>query len=137
MTTNTLNRPALVLNRNWQPVGVSSVARALVKVWNDTARIVDPVDYQQYNWLDWSRLTPEDGEPFIKTRRFRLRVPEVVTLTKYDRLPVNSVTFSRLRLAVKRGRHRGKCRSDFRRDPKWRCPVLKRNYDEQPSFSRR
>ena len=95
MVTNTLNRPTLVLNRNWQPVGVSSVARALVKVWNDTARIVDPVDYQQHNWLDWSRLTPEDGEPFIKTRRFRLRVPEVVTLTKYDRLPVNAVTFSR------------------------------------------
>ena len=95
MVTNTLNRPTLVLNRNWQPVGVTTVARSLVKVWNDTARIVDPVDYQQYNWLDWSQLTPMDDEPFINTRRFRLRVPEVVTLTRYDRLPVNAVTFSR------------------------------------------
>jgi hypothetical protein len=41
MTVNVLDRPTLVLNRNWQPVGVATVARALVKVWNDTARIVD------------------------------------------------------------------------------------------------
>jgi 5-methylcytosine-specific restriction endonuclease McrA len=38
---------------------------------------------------------PVDGDLFIQTRRSRLRVPEVVTLTKYDRLPTNVVTFSR------------------------------------------
>jgi 5-methylcytosine-specific restriction endonuclease McrA len=90
-----LNRPTLVLNRNWQPVGVATVAKSLVKVWNDTARIVDPADYQQYSWLDWAHLVPQTGEPFIQTRRTRLRAPEVVTLTKYDRLPTNAVTFSR------------------------------------------
>jgi len=91
-----LNRPTLVLNRNWQPVGVATVAKSLVKVWNDTARIVDPADYQQYSWLDWAALAPREGEPFVRTGRLgRLRVPEVVTLTKYDRVPVNAVTFSR------------------------------------------
>jgi 5-methylcytosine-specific restriction endonuclease McrA len=84
----------LVLNRNWQPVGVATVAKALRKVWNDTARIVDPADYQQYTWDNWAQLPAED-ELFIQTRRSRLRVPEVVTLTKYDRLPTNAVTFSR------------------------------------------
>jgi len=91
-----LHRPTLVLNRNWQPVGVATVAKSLVKVWNDTARIVDPADYRQYMWSDWAELRPSEGEPFIRTGRLnRLRVPEVVTLTKYDRLPVNAVTFSR------------------------------------------
>ena len=66
-----------------------------MKVWNETARIVDPADYQQYDWADWAQLQPEDGDPFIQTRRLRLRVPEVITLTKYDRLPQNAVTFSR------------------------------------------
>ena len=95
MVAAVLNRPTLVLNRNWQPVGVARVAKALTKVWNDTARIVDPADYQQYTWEDWSQLRPADGDLFIQARRFRLRVPEVVTLTKYDRLPTNAVTFSR------------------------------------------
>ncbi len=95
MVANVLNRPALVLNRNWQPVGVATVAKTLTKVWNDTARIVDPADYQQYTWEDWSQLRPDEGDLFIQALRFRLRVPEVVTLTKYDRLPTNAVTFSR------------------------------------------
>jgi len=95
MVAAVLERPTLVLNRNWQPVGVATVARALVKLWNDTARVVDPADYQQYRWADWSKLVPRDGEPFVRTMRLRLRVPEVLTLTKYDRIPANAVTFSR------------------------------------------
>lgn len=95
MVASVLERPTLVLNRNWQPVGVATVAKALTKVWNETARIVDPADYQQYSWQDWSQLRPDAGDLFIRTSRFQLRVPEVVTLTKYDRLPTNAVTFSR------------------------------------------
>ena len=95
MVTAVLQRPTLVLNRNWQAVGVASVARALVKVFGESARIVDPADFRLYTWDDWSRLRPEGDEPCIRTNSFRLRVPEVITLTTYDRVPANSVTFSR------------------------------------------
>lgn len=95
MLAKVLQRPTLVLNRNWQPVNVATVARALVLVWNESARVVDPADYQAYTWADWSRLRPRDGEAFIQAVRFRLRVPEVVTLRGYDRLPAAAVTFSR------------------------------------------
>ena len=95
MVTAVLERPTLVLNRNWQAVGVAPVAKSLVKVWNETARIVDPDDYQQYSWADWAMIVPEGDEPVIRTRTLRLRVPEVVVLTTYDRLPTNAVTFSR------------------------------------------
>lgn len=90
-----LQRPALVLNRNWQPVGVSTVSRALVKVWNESARIVDPVDFQQYAWDDWALLEPLEDEAFISTQWLKLRVPEVIALTTYDRMPRNVVAFSR------------------------------------------
>jgi 5-methylcytosine-specific restriction endonuclease McrA len=95
MVAKVLQRPTLVLNRNWQPVNVATVARALVLLWNESARVVDPADYQTYTWEDWSRLRPHDGERFIQAVRIRLRVPEVVTLSEYDRLPAAAVTFSR------------------------------------------
>ena len=57
--------------------------------------MVDPNDYQLYTWADWSRLGPREGEQFIQAVRLRLRVPEVVALTGYDRLPMGAVTFSR------------------------------------------
>ena len=90
-----LQRPTLVLNRNWQPVHVATVARALVMLWNESARVVDPSDYRTYTWEDWSKLRPVEGERFIRAVRFRLRVPEVITLTEYDRLPAATVSFSR------------------------------------------
>ena len=95
MVAKMLQRPALVLNRNWQPVNVATVARALVLLWNESARVVDPADYQIYTWEDWSKLRPRDNERFIQAVQFKLRVPEVITLTSYDRLPTAAVAFSR------------------------------------------
>ena len=95
MMSSALERPTLILNRNWQPVGVAPVARSLVMVWNETARIVDPADFQLYDWEDWAAMEPDDNEPVIRTRTLRLRVPEVITLKHYDRVPENQVTFSR------------------------------------------
>lgn len=104
MAHSVLQRPTLVLNRNWQPINVATVARALVMLWNETARAVDPVDYQLYNWHDWSQFAPEAGQPFVQAVRQRFRVPEVVTLTEFDRLPNAAVTFSR-RNVFKRDRY--------------------------------
>ena len=98
MTIAVLDRPTLVLNRYWQPVNVATVARSLTMLWNESAHVVDPDDFRLYTWADWARLAPRDGEPFIRTVTFRLRVPEVVTLTRYDRLRESTVTFSRRNL---------------------------------------
>jgi 5-methylcytosine-specific restriction endonuclease McrA len=95
MVAKILERPTLVLNRNWQPVNVATVERALTMLWNESARVVDPADYRLYDWADWSQLHPTEGELFIQAVRLRLRVPEVITLTGYDRLPTAAVTFSR------------------------------------------
>lgn len=95
MAVDTLERPTLVLNRNWQPVGVAPVRRSLTLLWNDAAHVIDPEDYRLYSWADWSRLRPRDGEPYLQAVTFRLRVPEVLTLLRYDRNGLASVTFSR------------------------------------------
>ncbi len=95
MNAAVLDHPTLVLNRNWQPVNVATVARALVMLWNESARVVDPESFQLYTWSDWAKLQPKHGEPFIRSVRFRLRVPEVITLTRYDRYRESTVTFSR------------------------------------------
>ena len=95
MVASVLQRPTLVLNRNWQPVNVATVGRALLMLWNESARVVDPHDYQMYDWADWSRLALQEGVPFIQAIRARVRVPEVVALATYDRLPSAAVSFSR------------------------------------------
>ena len=111
MVAKMLDRPALVLNRNWQPVNVATVARALVLLWNESARVVDPEDYRLYTWADWSEVRPDEGERFIQAVRLRRRVPEVIVLADYDRLPEAAVSFSR--------------RNIFKRDH-WACQFCGR-----------
>ena len=85
---NALERPTLVLNRNWQPIHVTTVVRALVMLWNDIARVVEPDEYRLYTWEEWAELEPDPDAPCIRSARARLRVPEVVCLARYDRLPL-------------------------------------------------
>lgn len=102
--TATLDRPALVLNKNWQPVGVMPVHKAFTKVWNEAAKIIDPDTFQTYTWEDWASLSPKEGEVAIRTKTTEIRIPEVIVLTNYDKLPTNAVTFSR-RNVYKRDRY--------------------------------
>lgn len=98
MIGSVLQRPALILNRNWQAVAVATVARSLVMLSNGAARAVDPADYQTYGWDEWLSREPSDGEGFVQAVRMRVCVPEVLTLTYYDRVPVGAVAFSRRNL---------------------------------------
>jgi 5-methylcytosine-specific restriction endonuclease McrA len=99
MATDVLAQPTLVLNRQWQPVHVASVARAVTLLCNEAARVVDPDDFRLMSWDDWIELAPDEGEPCIRSARLRLKVPEVICLAQFDRLPNNAVTFSRRNVA--------------------------------------
>lgn len=93
-----LHQPTLVLNRNWQPVNVATVGRALSLVFSDRAKVVDVDDYQLYDWCDWADQTPAEGGQFIQAVSQKICVPEVIALTRYNRLPDTSVAFSRRNL---------------------------------------
>jgi len=73
-------------------------------LWNDVARVVEPEDYRLFTWEGWAAMEAVPGSPSIRTARVRLRVPEVVCLAHYDRLPGQAVTFSRRNIA-KRDHH--------------------------------
>ncbi|CAN5880896.1 HNH endonuclease [soil metagenome] len=99
MPPSVLDRPTLILNRHWQPIHVTSVVRALVMLWADTAKVVEPETYTLHAWENWALREPPPGAPAIRSAHLRLRVPEVLCLTGYDRLPTAIVTFSRRNVA--------------------------------------
>ncbi|MEQ8766962.1 MAG: HNH endonuclease [Planctomycetota bacterium] len=85
----------LVLNRNWIPVNVTSVRHALVLMYQDVARGVDPVDYSTYSFVSWTERPILRGEPFVQTTSLRIRCPEVIVLATYAQIPSQHVAFSR------------------------------------------
>lgn len=64
-------------------------------VYGGVARFVDPESYQLYDWSDWSAFKPEPDEPFLQSVSQRFRIPEVLSLVRFDRLPRSTVTFNR------------------------------------------
>ena len=95
MSSSVLQRPTLVLNRNWQPVNITSVARSMSMVYRGSARVVDPTSYQLFDWQDWSEVPVAEDELYVQAISQRFRVPEIISLKGFDKLPNSLVTFNR------------------------------------------
>jgi len=100
------NRPVLVLNKSWQPTGVRSLEQAITLLFKEhedgphagqpKARIIDPAqDFQTFSWSDWTRIAPTGGEDVIRGVGDDFRIPEVILLTHYDKMPIQRLQFSR------------------------------------------
>lgn len=101
-SVNVIDESVLVLNRNWQPVNVASVARAFTMVCKEAAAFVDVDTYEVLDWDRWAKRRPKPEEVregrYVRSAHDRFCVPEVVKLLEYDRLPESHVTFSRRNL---------------------------------------
>jgi 5-methylcytosine-specific restriction endonuclease McrA len=94
----TLDSSVLVLNRNYQPVHVTSVRRAFVLLYLGAARVIDQ-QYRTFDFESWSALaaTATDKD-VVHTASRVIRVPRVILLQLYDRMPSTKVRFSRLNI---------------------------------------
>lgn len=89
-----LNSNVLVLNRSFLPIHVTSVRRACSLVYSGTANVVDE-QYQTFDFTDWVAQPAGQSEEQIGTSSGSLRVPRVIVLTLFDRLPRRHVRYSR------------------------------------------
>lgn len=92
-----MSSDVLVLNRNFYAIQVTPWQRALSLVYLDHARVVDD-EYRTYNFDDWrelSSLTHNHPSGYISTPSFRIAIPEVIVLKRYEKLPVGDVKFTR------------------------------------------
>jgi hypothetical protein len=103
------SRKCLVLNKNWRPIGTVTLEDAICKVVNTyddgtpKARIIEPNSYQALSWDDWSKLTLEIDEERISSSRMSFKIPEIIILSKFEKLPKPKVHFSRRTLYKRDG----------------------------------
>ena len=97
--TSSLNQPVLVLNRLWQAVNVCSVRRAMSLLFQGHAQVVlngGSNDFRTYDFGEWTDFSQEEPHAeSISTISFRIRVPRVILLMVYDRVPRKEVKFTR------------------------------------------
>lgn len=96
-----LKQRVLVLNRLWQAVNVVEAPRAFRLLLQDHAQVLDSrADNLEVlsvkDWLQNSReQLPQEPGTYVTTVKMRIRIPKVLLLRSYDKLPAQEIRFSR------------------------------------------
>lgn len=87
----------LVLNRNWQAINSTTPALAFGQM---ATNVATGLDIQGKDWMvpvkweDWLELPVGDQDFSIGTARGQIRVPTVIVLSRFDRVPLKRPKFS-------------------------------------------
>ena len=94
-----LTQHVLVLNRLWQAVNICTARRALTLLFEGHAHVVfngNDGAFQTFNFDQWHDFSRQEPHPeSIHTISFKIRVPRVILLVMFDRLPKKEVKFTR------------------------------------------
>lgn len=91
---NVLNTKVLVLNQSYFPVHITSVRRAFSLLYQGLAKVVDQ-QYRTFDYESWSTLSASLHDDTVGLVGRTIRVPRVILLVAYDRVPKRHVRFSR------------------------------------------
>jgi 5-methylcytosine-specific restriction endonuclease McrA len=89
--------PVLVLNRHFQPVQVTTAKRAMVLLYGGSAEAVDEGG-ETYDFERWRALPPRSADECLPIVGSALRIPRVVHLHRYERMPRVSIRLTRRNL---------------------------------------
>lgn len=99
----------LVLNRSWQAICVKTPAETIGMLMTDTATAlnIEGTDVMvPTKWADWIKLPIKDNDLTIKTVSKLYKIPKVIVLCKFDKVPKKRPRFSSKNIWI---RDKGKC----------------------------
>ncbi len=84
----------LVLNKSFLPVQITTVRRAFCLLYAGIAKAVNS-QYETFDYESWHKLSIERNDETIGLVDRVIKIPRVILLTAYDRVPKRRVRFSR------------------------------------------
>ncbi len=84
----------LLLNKNWQSIGVKSGAEALVMVAGESAIALNIDNVLESivpaKWAEWVTLPVREQDDAVGTVRGKIRIPTVIVAINYAKMPVKT-----------------------------------------------
>lgn len=94
----------LVLNKNWQAVGIKSPADTFAMLMTDAATGLDirGLDYMiPLCWSDWVQLPVGEEDDFVQTINQKIKIPKVIILSRFDKVPKKRPRFSQKNIWIR------------------------------------
>jgi len=95
-----LSSSVLVLNRSFFPIHVTSLKRAFCMLYSGLARAVDK-ECRTFDFNSWAELSVAVHDEKVGLVGRVMKVPRVIILTAYDRLPKRVIKFSRINIMIR------------------------------------
>ncbi len=112
--SSVINASVLVLNRSYLPIHVTSVRRAFSLLYQGMAKAVNE-QYETFDFSSWAELSVSREEEAIGIVGGWIRVPRVILLQVFDKVPRRHVRFSRINIYA---RDRNRCQYCGERSPR-------------------
>ncbi|KAF0122296.1 MAG: HNH endonuclease [bacterium] len=84
----------LVLNRSFLPINITTAKRAFSLLYQRIAKAVNS-QYETFDYESWSDLSIEQHDETIGLVDRVIKIPRVILLVTYDRIPKTQVRFTR------------------------------------------
>lgn len=129
-----LDQPVLVLNRLWQAVNIIGARRAFALLARGHAQVVHQTDdafktFSLMDWVDFSNYNPAlDELEIVHTVNRSIRLPHVILLTFFDKLPCKELKLTRSNVFERDGDRCQYCGSVFDREQLNLDHVIPRHY---------
>lgn len=91
----------LLLNKQWMPIAVTTIRRAISIVCRNHGFIVDHENYERYDWFSWVNTRAVSLESsinqynYIRTSKMLIEKPKIITLSNFNGVPKRRLAFSR------------------------------------------
>ncbi|MCL5673857.1 MAG: HNH endonuclease [Deltaproteobacteria bacterium] len=100
-----LSSNVLVLNKSFLPVHITSLKRALILLYQGVAKAVDE-NYRTFAFDSWKDISVLNKTQSVGLVNKFIRVPRVILLINYDKVPKRYIKFSRANIFL---RDKNKC----------------------------
>ena len=93
LTKSFLQRRVLVLNKNWQAINTSTAGHAISLIFSGQAKgiLVEDSKIQALEWEEWINISVPDDDAVISTVDKKIKIPSIIVLCFYDKIPKQSV----------------------------------------------
>jgi len=122
-----INSSVLVLNRSFFPVNLTTVKHAFCMLYSGAAKAVDS-QYQTFDYESWSQVAIEQRDEAIGLVNKLIKIPRVIMLVAYDRIPKTQVRFTRANIFARDNNTCQYCRKIFPKNELSIDHVIPRSY---------
>ena len=110
-----LSSNVLVLNKSFLPVHITSLKRALILLYQGVAKAVDE-NYRTFAFDSWKDISVLNKTQSVGLVNKFIRVPRVILLINYDKVPKRYIKFSRANIFLRDKNKCQYCGNEFKKN---------------------